>query len=128
MTSWNRKRLGGALKKGSLLTSLALAAALAGCSTELYSNLSEREANQMVQVLSRDGIEANRTATADGKYSVSVASSDFSLAVANSLPQACRARISARLGRCSTPTSWSRPRSRSARASCMRSTRNWRPA
>ena len=78
----HRPNLSRTLRKGGMLASLALAVALAGCSTELYSNLSEREANQMVQVLARDGIDATRSSSADGKFKISVASADFSLAVA----------------------------------------------
>lgn len=68
------RRLGGALALSSFL-------ALAGCSTELYSNLSERDANQMIQVLTSEGIEANRTTSADGKFAIEVASSQFSSAL-----------------------------------------------
>lgn len=60
---------------------VAMLLALGGCSTELYSNLSEREANQMVEVLAQQGIEATRETAAEGKYTISVPSGDFSTAL-----------------------------------------------
>ena len=64
--------------------------ALAGCNSELYSNLSEREANQMVRVLAEAGISANRANGEDGKFSVSVSSGDMTAALSelsrNGLP------------------------------------------
>lgn len=61
----------------------ALAALLAGCgSQELYSQLSERQANEMVAVLRSAGLEADKQTQEGGKgYAVSTSRSDFSLAV-----------------------------------------------
>lgn len=63
---------------------LALAGALvllAGCSNqELYSQLSERQANEMVAVLRSTGIDAEKQSK-EGNFSVLVKPSDFSQAV-----------------------------------------------
>jgi len=62
---------------------LALCAAVlaAGCSgQELYSQLTERQANEMVAVLRQAGIEAEKK-VADGRFSVLAPRSDFSDAV-----------------------------------------------
>ena len=57
------------------------AALLAGCSgQELYSQLSERQANEMVAVLRQAGIEADKKVT-DGRFSVLAPRGDFSDAV-----------------------------------------------
>jgi type III secretion protein J len=54
---------------------------LAGCSShELYSQLSERQANEMVAVLRSAGIEAEKKAQ-EGKFSVLTSKGDFSQAV-----------------------------------------------
>lgn len=74
-----------------IITPLALMLVLSACTSEVYSNLNERDANEMVQVLSRDGIDAERSVSADGKYSISVSRGDFSRALsqlsANGLPR-----------------------------------------
>jgi type III secretion protein J len=62
---------------------LALCVALlsAGCSNqELYSQLTERQANEMVAVLRQAGIEADKKVT-DGRFSVLAPRGDFSDAV-----------------------------------------------
>jgi len=68
----------------SRLAVAALAAAtlmLAACSEqELYGELSERQANEMVAVLRSAGIEADKTSH-EGKFSVTTSHSDFSQAV-----------------------------------------------
>ena len=68
----------------SRLTIAALAAAtltLAACSEqELYGELSERQANEMVAVLRSAGIEADKMSH-EGKFSVTTSHSDFSQAV-----------------------------------------------
>jgi len=68
----------------SRLAMAALAAAtlmLAACSEqELYGELSERQANEMVAVLRSAGIEADKTSH-EGKFSVTTSHSDFSQAV-----------------------------------------------
>ena len=54
---------------------------LAGCSEqELYSQLSERQANEMVAVLRSAGLSAEKQSR-DGQFSVLTSSGDFSLAV-----------------------------------------------
>lgn len=59
----------------------ALAVLIAGCSSqELYSQLSERQANEMVAVLRSAGIDAEKKVT-DGRFSVATSRSDFADAV-----------------------------------------------
>jgi type III secretion protein J len=54
---------------------------LAGCGgQELYSQLSERQANEMVAALRAAGLDADKQSR-DGQFSVSTSRSDFSLAV-----------------------------------------------
>ena len=77
----------------SLLVLLCLAAALAGCSKQLYAQLSESDANDMVTVLLEAGIEASKSSPDDGKsWLVSVADDDFARAMealhAHGLPHA----------------------------------------
>jgi type III secretion protein J len=64
---------------GALVTLVALL--LASCSQqELYSQLSERQANEMVAVLQSAGIDADKQVR-DGRFSVRTASADFPTAV-----------------------------------------------
>lgn len=60
----------------------ALLLALAGCSSEqeLYGQLSERQANEMVAVLYTAGIKAEKQ-TKDGKFSISTSRDEFAAAV-----------------------------------------------
>ncbi|WP_280156090.1 type III secretion inner membrane ring lipoprotein SctJ [Piscinibacter sp. XHJ-5] len=59
----------------------ALALVLAGCSSqELYSQLSERQANEMVALLRNAGLSAEKQ-THEGHFSVLTSSRDFSAAV-----------------------------------------------
>ncbi|MDO5087055.1 MAG: type III secretion inner membrane ring lipoprotein SctJ [Comamonadaceae bacterium] len=60
-----------------------LALLLAACSQqELYGQLSERQANEMVAVLRNAGLAADKTAARDGKsFTVTTSSGDFSRAV-----------------------------------------------
>lgn len=63
------------------LTAVLLTALLAGCSNqELYSKLSERQANEMVAVLRSAGIDADKHSQ-DGQFSVLTARGDFPQAV-----------------------------------------------
>ena len=63
------------------LAPMLVLALLAGCSNhELYSQLSERQANEMVAVLRSAGIEAEKKAH-EGKFSVLTSKGDFSQAV-----------------------------------------------
>lgn len=63
-----------------LAAPLLALALLAGCKTELYSDLTEREANQIVAALSEIGIPADKRASNDG-MSVRVVDSRFAEAV-----------------------------------------------
>jgi type III secretion protein J len=45
---------------------LVLVMLLAGCKEDLYTKMSEREANEMLSVLLRNGIDASRTTVKDG--------------------------------------------------------------
>jgi type III secretion protein J len=61
---------------------VALAAALAGCSEqELYSQLSERQANEMVAVLRSAGLAGDKVAQEGGRFAVVSSRSDFPAAV-----------------------------------------------
>src|SRR6185436_13008035 len=56
---------------------LALSLLLAGCQNELYSNLSELEANQMLAVLMANGISAEKAQKGKGGFTVSVDQRDM---------------------------------------------------
>lgn len=75
-----RRNPGGAgfFGKSMLFGMLLLAA---GCQSELYSDLGEREANEMIAVLTASGIEASRTADGKGKFGITVSRSEFSQAI-----------------------------------------------
>jgi type III secretion protein J len=69
------------LARRAALAPMLVLALLAGCSNhELYSQLSERQANEMVAVLRSAGIEADKKAH-EGKFSVLTSKGDFSQAV-----------------------------------------------
>jgi len=51
---------------------------LAACKTDLYSNITEREANEMMAVLFQNGIEASKTPVRDGMFNLQVDASDIS--------------------------------------------------
>ncbi|TSE02918.1 EscJ/YscJ/HrcJ family type III secretion inner membrane ring protein [Mesorhizobium intechi] len=55
---------------------------LQACSVELYSNLNQRQANEIVATLMRHGIAAQREAGKDGKMTVSVQKGRFAEAMA----------------------------------------------
>lgn len=61
---------------------LALALAVAGCNVELYSNLSEIEANQMLAVLMSNGIGAQKVAKGKDGFTVSVDERDMLRSIA----------------------------------------------
>lgn len=70
-----------AIRLAAVTLAAAALAGLAGCSEqELYSQLSERQANEMVAVLRSAGIDADKKVT-DGKFSVTTSKGDFSQAV-----------------------------------------------
>nr|WP_279598970.1 type III secretion inner membrane ring lipoprotein SctJ [Methylobacterium sp. J-076] len=60
---------------------LLAALALGGCKTDLYTKLSEREANEMVALLLDRGIDAARVAVKDGTSTVQVDQARFAHAV-----------------------------------------------
>ncbi len=64
---------------------------LAACSMELYTNLDQRQANEIVAILFRHGIPAERTMAKNGRYTVHVDDQRFAEAVAilnrNGLPR-----------------------------------------
>lgn len=60
---------------------LLLVLIISGCKTELYSELSEQEANEMLAVLSDKGISSQKIAGKDKTYTLSVQSDKFSEAV-----------------------------------------------
>ena len=65
-----------------LLCWIGLVAALCGCSQqELYSQLGERQANEMVAVLRDANIAAQKSARENNQFALSTSSSDFSRAV-----------------------------------------------
>jgi len=61
---------------------LAAMTFLAACQSELYSNLSEREVNEMISVLATHGISASRTNDGKGNFGLSVDRSAFPTAIA----------------------------------------------
>ena len=74
------------------LTALALAcSALAGCQAELYTKLGEREANEMIALLHKNGIAADRSFAKDGTSQISVDDGQLAQAIdllkANGLPR-----------------------------------------
>ena len=56
---------------------LLAALLLSACETELYSNLDQRQANEMVATLQQHGIPAQRTAVKGGQYTVVVDKARF---------------------------------------------------
>jgi type III secretion protein J len=69
------------LTRDMRVLALSLAVLAAGCSSqELYSQLSERQANEMVAVLQQAGIEAEKK-VAEGRFSVLTSRGDFADAV-----------------------------------------------
>lgn len=65
-----------------LMIILALAGVLQACDIDLYTNLSEREANAIVAVLLRDGIAASRKMQDNGQLTVVVDEKRFPEAMA----------------------------------------------
>jgi type III secretion protein J len=81
-----------AVRKVVKLTALALVfCALAGCQVELYSKLGEREANDMIALLHKNGIGAERSFAKDGTNQIKVEESQLAQAIellkANGLPR-----------------------------------------
>lgn len=75
---------------------LPLVLVLAGCQTEIYSNLPEREVNDMMSVLLDAGVQATKIAVDDG-FALNVDSSNVQRALevlnANGLPRGARESI-----------------------------------
>ncbi|MFO7307330.1 MAG: type III secretion inner membrane ring lipoprotein SctJ [Pseudomonadota bacterium] len=74
-----------------------LALATAACKADLYGNLDERQANEIVAVLQRHGIAAGRTVDKDGRITISVDDDDFARAFDilrdNGLPRRAHATL-----------------------------------
>jgi len=69
------------LRRLSTVAPLAVALLLCACAKqELYSSLSERQANEMIAVLKTAGIDADKDVK-EGQYSISTASGDFPNAI-----------------------------------------------
>ena len=68
-------------KASKLLLIAALGAMLAGCKVDVYSKLSEREANEMIALLSKNGIQADRSISKDGTSHVRVEETQLSQAI-----------------------------------------------
>jgi type III secretion protein J len=69
------------LRRLGLTAHIALLLLLCACSKqELYSNLSERQANEMIAVLRGAGIDTDKDFK-EGQYSISTASGDFAQAI-----------------------------------------------
>lgn len=64
-----------------LMLVVALFSVLQGCDIDLYTNLSEREANAMVAVLLRDGVPASRKVQDNGQLTVVVDEKRFAQAM-----------------------------------------------
>lgn len=60
---------------------LFLALALAGCQVELFTGLNEREANEMLAILMRAGIDADKVAAGEGLLTINVDQKRFAEAV-----------------------------------------------
>ncbi|MGI9510409.1 MAG: type III secretion system inner membrane ring lipoprotein SctJ [Geminicoccaceae bacterium] len=73
------------------LLAFGLCLLLAACKVELHSNLDERDANEILAVLMKNGIAASRTAAKDKTLTVMVEEANFAEAVdilqAHSLPR-----------------------------------------
>ncbi len=61
---------------------LFLAAGLAGCNVDLYGNLDQRQANEIVATLFRHGIPAERVVDSGNRYTINVDETHFAEAVA----------------------------------------------
>ncbi len=75
------RRMGSKLVRNVAAAALA-GLLLAGCQSQLYSDLDERAANEMVAVLAAAGIEASRTEAGSGRFAISVDRSSLADAIA----------------------------------------------
>lgn len=70
------------LRRLGLFASATLVLLLTACAKqELYSNLSERQANEMIAVLRGAGIEAEKLPKEGGQFAIAAASGDFAPAI-----------------------------------------------
>ncbi|KZE28260.1 type III secretion inner membrane ring lipoprotein SctJ [Chelatococcus daeguensis] len=80
-----------------IAAAIALALAVAACKAELYGNLDERQANEIVAALQHHGIAASRGADKEGRITVSVDGRDFARAFDilrnNGLPRRAHATL-----------------------------------
>ncbi len=67
--------------KAGRAAALLVLLALAGCKTELYAGLPEREANEMLGILLSQGVAADKATAKDGSVILSVEKSEFAQAV-----------------------------------------------
>lgn len=74
-------KLRGSFGRLRLLAVLALALLLTACQVELYNGLTERDANEMLAILLRNGIDAEKVGATDGAMSLTVDQSRFAEAV-----------------------------------------------
>ena len=63
------------------IAAIAIALAVAGCQTELYRGLSQRDANEMIAVLAREGIPAKRELSDGATFRLTVAEESLPAAV-----------------------------------------------
>ncbi len=69
------------LPTGRFVAAILLAAFLAGCQSELYSKLDERQINEMTSVLESNGISVTRERDKDGTYTIFIERGEFARAV-----------------------------------------------
>ncbi|WP_245296874.1 MULTISPECIES: type III secretion inner membrane ring lipoprotein SctJ [Rhodomicrobium] len=77
--SWRLRISPGRLGKAALMSCVLL---LSACNVELYDNLDQKQANEIVATLFRQGIAAERVIGKNGKYAVGVEESRFAEAIA----------------------------------------------
>lgn len=64
-----------------LVSMMACLVLLAACKTQLYTNLTEQEANDMLQVLLSDGVAANKGDMGEGIFNITVSDEDVGRAL-----------------------------------------------
>lgn len=92
------------------VTIAALSLAVAGCEVNLYSNLTEADANQMMAILMANGVDATKVSAGKEGFTVTVAKDDMLHAIAlledNGLPRekgASLGKVFEKSGLMSTP-------------------------